>query len=194
MSAQLHEWRGRFGRAYTRRNIVDWRDRFVGFYEMTGHLGLNSILEVGCNRGHNLHALQAVYPHATVRGIEPQRYARRLARRDGLQVDVGDVYDTRHATNAFDLVVTCGVLVHVPPVRRQEALRELARVSRRFLLTIDYFAHTDAPVAYRGKRDMLWKADYGAHYLNAVPGLTVVRTGDLDENFDRSRYWLLQKP
>lgn len=184
MSAQLSEWRGRFGRAYTKRNIVDWRTRVPGFYEMAGHLGLSSILEVGCNRGHNLRALQAVYPHATLRGVEPQRYARHLAQASGLDVVKGDIYEI---PGVADLVFTCGVLTHVPPGSLQRALHELAVASNRWVLAIEY--HGDGEqLTYRGKTEMLWRRDY------EIPGWNIARTGDLDETFDNSRYWLFERP
>lgn len=185
MSAQLSEWTGRFGRAYTKRNIVDWRTRVPGFCEAAGHLGLTSILEVGCNRGHNLRALQAVYPHATIRGLEPQRYARRLAQADGLNVHDGTIYDIPYDDESHDLVLTCGVLTHVPPDRLDDALSELARVSRLWVLLIEY-AGEGEQVTYRGKPDMLWRRNYAIWPTS--------RSGVLGDEFDRTPYWLLEKP
>ena len=54
MTDQLEVWQGEFGVAYTDRNLVDWRLRLPAFRQMLDGLSLQRIVEVGCNRGHNL--------------------------------------------------------------------------------------------------------------------------------------------
>jgi pseudaminic acid biosynthesis-associated methylase len=194
MSEQLQTWRGDFGRAYTRRNNVDWRTRTTGFHNILKACDIYSILEVGCNRGHNLQALRTLYPHAVIRGVEPQRYARKLAQQTGLDVRNGTIYDTRYATRQFDLTLACGVLTHIPPDMLDVAINELARVSNRYILNIDYPADTEHEVEYRGRPALLWKRDYTTAFLDALPELKLVRSGGLDEHFDNSGFWLWEKP
>jgi len=54
MAYQLEVWEGEFGKAYTDRNVIDWRTRLPAFQQMLGGLPIKRVLEVGCNRGHNL--------------------------------------------------------------------------------------------------------------------------------------------
>ena len=185
-------WQGEFGEAYTKRNRVDWRTRVDGFAAMLGGVPVGSALEVGCNRGHNLVALRSLGWQA--KGVEPQPYARGLAQRGMLDVQPGSVYEIPFGDASFDLVFTSGVLIHVPPGRLHEAMRELARVSRRYLLAVEYHSPVDERIVYRGHDDLLWKRDYGAHYLAAVPGLEVVRSGVAPSGFEQvDTWWLLEK-
>lgn len=192
MSSQLEEWRGEFGEAYTRRNRPDWRARVAGFQSMLAGCEIRSVLEVGCNRGHNLLAVRQATA-ARVAGVEPQPYARRLAQRCGLDVRDGNATDIPHLDGRFDLVFTSGVLIHVPPDELHAAMVELARVSRRYLLSVEYVADRDEEVVYRDRPGMLWRRDYRAHWLEAVPGLVVARSGWLGVEFDHAGFTLLSK-
>jgi pseudaminic acid biosynthesis-associated methylase len=173
---QLKEWRGDFGREYTDRNQPDWHDLVAGFRQMLPDR-VESVLEVGCNRGHNMVALQHLLPGSVVQGVEPMAYARNLAVADGLDVSDGSVYALPFADETFDLVFTSGVLIHVPPDRLHEAMRELVRVSSRYVLAIEYGSATDEMIVYRGRTNMLWKRDYAQHYLLAVPDLEMMAAG-----------------
>ena len=72
MNEQLNEWKGLFGDEYTDRNVVEWQARFPLFRQMLGDLNLKRVLEIGCNRGHNLVAMIGLLGEgADVIGIEP---------------------------------------------------------------------------------------------------------------------------
>jgi pseudaminic acid biosynthesis-associated methylase len=194
---QLTRWSAEFGNAYTDRNRVDWRERRSAFTDITAGLDIGSILEVGCNRGHNLRALQAVLPGARLAGVEPNDYARGLAEEQapGCEIVPGDVGGLPYTAEHFDLVFTAGVLIHVPPASLTDALVEIHRLARRWILAIEYFAQRDEVVAYHGREDMLWKRDFLAHYRGLFPELVVIRQGVLgaDVGFDDCHWWLMQK-
>ena len=160
---------------------------------MLDGLALDSVLEVGCNRGHNLQAIRALREPPAVRGIEPMYFARRIAHENGLDVRDGTVYEIPYEDGMFDLAFTCGVLIHVPPDSLHAAILELARVSRRYVLAVEYPAEQDQEVPYRGLTGMLWKRDYGAHYRETVPESRLVSKGDLGASWDDARWWLLEK-
>jgi len=195
---QVDIWRGNFGSEYTDRNVVDWRTRVGVFRRLLSGLDIRSALEIGANRGHNLVALRDVLGEGSiVAGIEPQAYARSIAVEASPDIDVreGTIYDVPFGSGAFDLVLTSGVLIHVPPADLDTALTEVHRVSRRYILAIEYFADEDTGVEYRGHADLLWKRDFGGHYQRLFPALSLVSTGDLTaaEGFDQARWWLFER-
>lgn len=192
MSTQLERWQGEFGADYTRRNVVDWRTRVDTFRRLIP-ADVNDALECGANKGHNLQALASL--GLIVRGVEPSEFARGIAVTDGLPVSAGDIYAVPYGDAEFDLSFTSGVLIHVPPDRLDDALAEMARVSRRYVLAIEY-AGDDEAVDYRGHADMLWRRDYGAHYRRVCPELRLRESGELTiaEGFDRATFWLMEKP
>lgn len=198
MVHQLRTWEGEFGRAYTDRNVIDWRTRLPAFQQMLGRLPIKRVLEVGCNRGHNLVALAEIIGEGCdVVGVEPSRYALELARASSVKVGVlhGHAYDLPFKNGCFDLVLTAGVLIHIPLAGLPIALAEIYRVSKRYILAIEYFAEEETVIHYRDHDDLLWKRDFFKHYQTQFPHLTLIRSGYWGpaDGFDRTHWWLLEK-
>jgi len=189
MSSQLDRWQGEFGEAYTRRNQVDWHTRVATLKRIIPR-DVASVLEVGCNRGHNLIALKSLGLDAI--GCEPGDYARLEAVQQGLLVCGCSVYDLDKVNHVSDLVMTSGVLIHVPPGRLDVALKNIVKTAKRYVLAIEYDGQDEA-IEYRGHQDMLWKRNYGKHYQRLFPGLKLVDVGTDVPGFERATFWLLQK-
>jgi pseudaminic acid biosynthesis-associated methylase len=198
MTQQLNTWRGEFGTAYTDRNLAGWRALAPAFERMVGGLGIVRALEIGCNRGHNLVALAEGVGIPEVVGVEPNPHALALARAASPRVAAlpGMAEDLPFKDGWFDLAFTCGVLIHIPPASLDTALFEILRVSRRYVLAIEYFADAETSTQYRGHGELLWKRNFLEEYRRRMPGLRVVRDGYWSESdgFDRTHWWLLEKP
>jgi pseudaminic acid biosynthesis-associated methylase len=197
LTHQLEVWEGEFGAAYTDRNVVDWRVRLPAFRQMLDGLPIRSVLEVGCNRGHNLVTLSELMPEAEIVGLEPNRYALRTARAAGAGFSAlqGHALDIPFKDGMFDLAFTAGVLIHIPLPDLGAAMREICRVSRCYVLAVEYYAEGETLVPYRGHDDLLWKRDFLRHYQAACPELAFIRSGQwgADAGFDRTHWWLLEK-
>jgi pseudaminic acid biosynthesis-associated methylase len=198
MTEQLNAWKGQFGQDYTDRNVIDWRSREPAFRHMVGDLPIHRTLEVGCNRGHNLVALSHVFPESReVVGVEPNPHALEIARSASNKVGVldGSIFDLPFKDSFFDLVFTAGVLIHVSPGELSAAMCEIYRVSRRYLLTVEYFSEEEQVIQYRGHGDLLWKRNFLRLYQSQFPNLRLIRSGfwDVDNGFDRATWWLLER-
>jgi hypothetical protein len=80
-------------------------------------------------------------------------------------------------------------LIHISHVDLGQAMREIRRVSRRFVFCGEYLG--DDEVSYRG--GMLWRRDYGKLYRDM--GLKLRERGSLlGEPWDRNKvsWWLLE--
>lgn len=196
--SQLRVWEGEFGKAYTDRNVVDWEKRVDGFRQMVGALPIHRVLEVGCNRGHNLRALLEILgAGAELVGVEPNEYALEIARSVSNKITVlpATAQDLPFQDGEFDLTFTAGVLIHVALPDLGEVMREMARVSRRYILAVEYFAEQETVISYRGHNDLLWKRNFLQHYRDNVPGLRVIGSGHVGQEagFDNAHWWLLGK-
>lgn len=198
MAHQLDVWQGRFGNDYTDRNLVDWRVRLPAFRQAVQGLPIRHVLEVGCNRGHNLRALsEAIGQGANLSGLEPNRYAAEIARTSTTKTAIlqGHLFLLPFKDRVFDLVFTAGVLIHIPLTELPRGLAEIYRVSQRYILAIEYFAEEETSVTYRGHDGLLWKRNFLDHYRSQFPDLELLRTGlwNREEGFDRTMWWLLEK-
>ena len=205
----LAHWRGAFGAEYIDRNrpTVDATSEAAAVFERmfraAGVMGeITSVLEVGANIGINLIGLrQMLGASARLAAVEPNPAACDRLRSDkvlGLDaVMEADAYQIPVRDGAFDVTFTNGVLIHVPPDRLVDAMREITRVSRRFVLCSEYFSHVPVEIKYRGRSELLWKRDFGQAYLDTCPELQVRGYGFIWQaefpHFDNLNWWLFEK-
>ena len=195
---QLKIWKGDFGKAYTWRNTIDWRTRVRAFEKMLEGLPVEMLLEVGCNRGHNLIALShLVEDPRVIVGIEPNRVALDQARKasDRVKVLPASAFALPFKECCFDLVFTAGVLIHIPLPQLPDAISEIYRVSSRYILAIEYYAEQETALMYRGYEKLLWKRDFLKSYKEQFSDLKLIRSGlwGLEDGFDQTKWWLLEK-
>jgi len=201
MNQELEFWTGEGGDSYTRRNDVlatELLRRRRSWLAIVDELSLEAahILEVGPGPGANLHVLHDLMPDAYLYGVEPNEAARKLLAESCPFTKIQD----GHAANilaedaSFDLVFTAGVLIHIHPSRLQDAIKEIIRVSRRFVLAIEYFAPKCEPVVYYGA-ERIWRNDFGKLYIEL--GLRHLAHGFFwreTDGFDSTVWWLMEKP
>ncbi len=198
-------WHGEFGDRYTQRNAVTAdavRGRARVWGEVLPRLAGDpprSILEVGPNVGLNLRGLQSV-SDAELWGIEPNGAARKQLLDDGIlpperlfegfgnKIPLGD--------GAVDMAFTSGVLIHVDPSQLEETMREIHRVSARYIFCAEYFSPKAETIMYRGEQDLLFKNDFGSLYLDLFEDLALVDYGFFWKRttvMDDTTWWLFRK-
>lgn len=183
MNEQSENWAGKFGDEYTLRSpgsveanveffsrALDWDKRSHG-----AGWDVKSVLEFGCGTGANLQALRKILPFATLAGIEINATAATEA--------------SQHATiyrdnllawkqpRTYDLVLTKGVLIHIPPIDLRCVYEVIYQASERWILLAEYYAPKPAEIEYRGRMGMLWKRDFAGEMLDLYPGLRLVDYG-----------------
>jgi len=190
---QVSIWKGEFGDAYTDRNKVDWQTKLPIFRQILAGLDITSILEIGCNRGHNLIALRNLLGNKLeIAGVEPNKYAASQARQAGFSVQDSIISSIPFAANRFDLVFTNGVLVHVPLNKLRRAIQEMYRVSRRYIVAMEFSAEKETEIFYRGYTDLFWKRDFLTHFETTVP-VYLIRQGQYEEKNGDVDWWLFEK-
>jgi pseudaminic acid biosynthesis-associated methylase len=193
---QLALWRSDFGRDYTNRNDRDKPERVTAWRRLLDGIEVARVLEVGCNVGWNLVYLERLGIR-DLYGIDPQPIAveRARHRRPAFNILHGTAFELPFRDGYFDLAFTSGVLIHIAPGSLGEALDEIARVSRRWIVAIEYDHPSEQEIAYRGHSEALWKRDHGAAWLTRHPGLRSVRCLELgaEDGYDNCTAHLFEK-
>lgn len=173
---QEQAWRTKFGKKYTDRNdltLAQHQKSYVKKYGISrtdmNYVSLplkfdSKILEVGCGTGLQLEALRKM-GFNNLSGLEVQRHAARKAQDKGFEVAVGSLFDMPFEDGAFAVVFTSCVLIHVAPEDIKKALKEICRCSGWLVWGFEYWSADCTMVPYRGKDDMLWRADYSKLYI-----------------------------
>ncbi len=209
---QIETWTGSFGRQYTERCTYEDEDAFNALYvrrygisrdainaEWVGQLPRDAkILEVGCNIGNQLHALQRL-GFSNLYGIDVQRFAVEKSKElhRGLDIICGSAFDIPFKSDYFDLVFTNNVLIHISPNTISGVIDEMIRVTRSYVWGFEYYAPQFTEINYRGNTDLLWKADYARLFVDHRPTVLAVEREQifdcLDEPGNRDKCYLLRK-
>lgn len=194
--ALIDLWAGDFGQQYTDRNGAQSVHSGVYHAALCQTLGVRSALEVGCNIGLNLTRMVEAGVDATGVDVNARALEAARSRLPGLRFIEAAAYELPFENESFDLVFTCGVLIHIPPEARPRALDELLRVSRRYVWLGEYYRTRETVIPYRGQTHALWGADFGGQLLERCPTARLVEKENLGEEhgFDDLTCWLFEKP
>jgi len=203
MNYQEKQWAGKFGSDYTYRNPMSISEmdelykRYKGKITRTklnkeflkGISRKSKVLEVGCNMGTQLALLQQI-GFKNLTGIEINREAVELSKKYRKNIDIiqGSALDLPFKDNYFDLVFTSGLLMHISPKEVKKAIREIYRVSRKYIWELDYYAPKLTAITYRGSNKMVWKGDYLKMFQKEYKNIKVLKRKELkykdSENID----------
>ena len=147
-------WAGEFGDSYTDRNDGDSLlfAKQHSLSKILSHaVGIQSVLELGCNKGLNLRALSSIIPNLTMEAVEINTKAAEECRQiPNVTVHNQSIYDYAIREATFDLTFTSGVLIHIAPDRLKTVYEILYRSSKRYVLVSEYYNPTPVEVVYRG--------------------------------------------
>lgn len=204
---QVELWRSEFGFDYSKRganqlseeNLQRLHRDWGKILSYANNPYPKNILEIGCNIGRNLMVLKNYINN--IHAVEPNPEACRTVKENKnlrqVIIHESDGFDLPYKDGQIDLVFTSGVLIHVAPEDLEKMVKEIYRVSRNYILCIEYFSHEPQEIKYHGKGGYLFKRDFGGYYLDVFPDLQVNGYGFLWQRFDssdNSNWWLFSKP
>jgi pseudaminic acid biosynthesis-associated methylase len=201
-SEQEEFWADTYAQDYIAKNSsFDRRLGVQGWELMLAKAGrLGSILECGCNIGRNIMFLNDARPDARKSIIEISKPAYDYITR---------AYDLQHAFNGpilesdlpaqgFDLVFTIGVLIHINPDQLVDHMDKMYGYSRHYILIGEYFNRTPTMIEYQGRKDRLFKRDFGKLFIESFD-VKLVDYGFLwghlydTAGFDDITWWLFER-
>ncbi|MHA6478906.1 pseudaminic acid biosynthesis-associated methylase [Stutzerimonas sp. KH-1] len=194
-------WAGEFGNEYVARNAGEDRvsSNVAAFSRILSSApGVGSLVELGCNAGLNLQALNRINNGLELCGYEINKEAAQKARDlDVAKIVEGTILDPLSSDEQYDLSFTKGVLIHINPDELDKVYSNLYNLSKRYILVCEYYNPTPVVVEYRGNHDRLFKRDFAGDLIDKY-GLRLVDYGFLyhrDNCFpqDDISWFLLEK-
>jgi len=186
---QIAKWKDKFGKEYTDRNALTL-DELERMYE--NNFGLNrtklnnifigkldhsiKILEVGSNIGNQLLLLQKM-GFKNLYGIEINDYAVELSKKRTKNINIiqGSAFDIPFKDKYFDLVFTSGLLIHIAPHDINLVLNEIYRCTKEYIWGFEYYDEKYTEIIYRGKKYLLWKANFPQLYLDLFKNIKLIK-------------------
>lgn len=202
-SPQEKFWAEQYARDYIARNsafdnalgVQAWRKMLA-----SAERPIRNFLECGCNIGRNIGQLATALPEAQPSIIEISRPAFEFvtSQHSFGHAFNGAILDADLPQQAFDLVFTMGVLIHIHPDQLLAHMARMHAFSSRYILMGEYFNRTPTMIEYRGEKDRLFKRDFGKLFAENF-AVRCVDYGFLwgheydPAGFDDVTWWLFEK-
>lgn len=188
-------WAGEFGDAYVRRNFDAGANRRPFWDAIRRLWPFDSVLEVGCNVGANLVHFTPYVSRVAGVDINPRALTAARQRLPDVTLVEAPARSLPFPCAFYDMAFVCGVWIHLPEDALEQAMRELVRVSRRYVLAMEYYAPEREEVPYRDQPGSLHRDDYGKRLLMTCPELKPVGFGfaGTELGFDRTTWWMFAK-
>tara|TARA_A100001015_G_scaffold40952_1_gene44804 strand:- start:644 stop:1264 length:621 start_codon:yes stop_codon:yes gene_type:complete len=195
-------WAGKFGENYNSRNSLK--------RHVKNNLGLFSkifsnkqppkdCLEFGANIGANLVALKSLFPNINTYGVEINNSAfKQLTKVVGKKNSFNQSIESFDKTKKYELVFTKGVLIHINPNNLEKLYAKMFKLSKKYILIIEYFDPKPTSIEYRGHKDKLFKRDFAGEIMKKYKSLNLLDYGfsyhgDLSFPQDDLTWFLLEK-
>jgi pseudaminic acid biosynthesis-associated methylase len=201
MNEQENFWANQYALSYINKNGSFDKQKGIKAWRLMLSKAENveSVLECGCNIGRNIELISSVLPAARKSIIEVSKAAYEVAsKRYSLHEGFNGTIVDSNLNDKYDLVFTCGVLIHIHPDNLLENMKVMASYSNRYMLIAEYFNRTPVSLEYQGQKEKLFKSDFGKRFLenfnfNCIDyGFLWGHEFDV-AGFDDITWWLFEK-
>jgi pseudaminic acid biosynthesis-associated methylase len=169
-------WSGGFGDEYTQRNDGDVIVKnnvmfFKKIFKSTGPI--TSVLELGCNKGLNLIAIDYLDHRLDIAGVDCNKKAitecsAYFSKKSNANFYYHDIAELS-LPYKYDFVFTKGVLIHVQPDKLQSVYKRLFDFSSKYIMIAEYYNPTPVDIVYRGHDLKLYKRDFADDIMQRFP-------------------------
>jgi len=195
-------WSGKFGKDYNSRNSLERHVKNnLGLFSkiFSNKLPPKDCLEFGANIGSNLVALKSLFPNINAHGVEINNLAfKKLTKVLGKKNSYNQSIESFAKTRKYDLVFTKGVLIHINPDNLEKIYDKMFKLSKKYILIVEYFNPKPTSIDYRGHKDKLFKRDFAGEIMKKYKSLNLLDYGfcyhgDLSFPQDDLTWFLLEK-
>jgi len=175
-------WANDFGNKYIERNSHNelLASNIVFFSKIfsNNQIKIDSVIELGCNIGMNLIALNKIFPNLNICGIDINKKAIEILKQTNKKFNLtcSSINDFQ-VKEDFDLVFTKGVLIHLNPQDLNNTYEKIYNLAKKYILICEYYNPSPCSIPYRGNDDKLFKRDFAGELINKYSDLKLVNYG-----------------
>ena len=179
-----------FWNKYTDENESNYNQEYAKFVrDLATSLRADSVLEVGCNSGNDLREFPENFE---VYGIDLNEHALDIARKKlpSFEFKNESISNIPFEDSSMDFVFTHYLLNYLPEQEMEKAIKELFRVSKKYILTCELFDENESPIEGDTKA---WKRIVYKRWLNFQ--VKIISDVDMHEDIEpkKPRFTLVKK-
>ena len=180
-----------FWNKYADESESRYNEEFAKFiHDLAISLRSNNILEVGCNTGNDLRLFPENFE---VYGIDNNEHALELARKrlPSFKFQNDSITKLPFDDSSIDFVFTHSVLNYISEQCMSEAINELFRVSKKYILNCELFDENESPI--KNNDIDSWHRNMFKRWSNFK--VKIISDVDMHEDIDpkKSRFVLVRK-
>tara|TARA_B100000686_G_C16672611_1_gene907346 strand:- start:108 stop:728 length:621 start_codon:yes stop_codon:yes gene_type:complete len=201
-TSQEKFWIGNFGNKYIRRNkksLYLSRKKNLFKFALKKVKKINSCIELGAGIGTNIICLKKRFPKADFSALEINKLASKKLKKIIKKNNIinRSVLKWR-PKNKYDLVLTCGFLIHIEPKKLQKLYKLIIKSSKKYILICEYYDPKPQVLNYRGYKNKLFKRDFAGELIKKYKNLKLIDYGFVYRNdpwypLDDLSWFLLKK-
>lgn len=175
---------------YTDDNESKYNEEFSKFIrDLATSLRANNVLEVGCNSGNDLRSFPNDFD---VHGVDLNDHALDIAKKKlpSFKFQNGSIIDLPYEESSIDFVFTHYVLNYISENEIDKAIKELYRVSKKYILNCELYDENESPIDGNSK---LWKRNIYKRWVNFQ--VKIISHVDMHEDIEpnKPRFTLVRK-
>src|SRR3990167_2243077 len=138
---------------YWKDRVIDWeqsywidhphRDLIV---QALKNIKFNSVIEIGCGAGYNLHRIRQTFPKVDIGGVDISEQAIETAKRllplDTAVLEQSSADKLFLSDKSVDVVLTDMCLIYIDPFNIVKVLKEIRRVGRSNVLLLEFHSQS----------------------------------------------------
>ncbi len=133
------------------------------------------ILEVGCNVGVKISMLQKM-GFTNLTGLELNKNAYEIAKKNYPDIEfINSDIEEYETDKKYDLVYTCGVLIHLNPAIISNVVKKIFSLSKIYIFGFESYSEKLQEVRYRENLHVQWKQDFLGVYMKNFPELEILK-------------------
>jgi len=200
MDNQEEFWISQFGDEYTDRNNDFLLKNNINLFEkILKKININSLFEIGCNRGLNLEAINNINKDISLYGLEINKKAYDIIKEKNICKECFNIsINDFNISEKYDLVLTKGVLIHLNPDKLDSIYQKMYDLSNKYILIAEYYSRDVREILYRGHSNKLFKRDFCGEIMDKFKDLKLIDYGfvyyrDSKNPLDDITWFLLEK-
>jgi spore coat polysaccharide biosynthesis protein SpsF len=200
MDNQEEFWISQFGDEYTDRNNDFLIKNNINLFEkILKKININSLFEIGCNRGLNLEAINNINKDISLYGLEINKKAYDIIKEKNICKECFNIsINDFNISEKYDLVLTKGVLIHLNPDKLDSIYQKMYDLSNKYILIAEYYSRDVREILYRGHSNKLFKRDFCGEIMDKFKDLKLIDYGfvyyrDSKNPLDDITWFLLEK-
>ncbi len=175
---------------YTDENKSRNNEEFSKFIrDLATSLRSINVLEVGCNSGNDLKSFPKDFE---VHGVDLNEHALDLAKKkySSFEFKKGSIIDLPYEESSIDFVFTHNVLNYISDDEMNKAIKELFRVSKKYILNCESYDENEGPIDGNNKA---WKRNVYKRWIDYE--VKIISHVDMHEDIEpnKPRFTLVRK-